>query len=536
MSEGEVRHGRPKAAKRLACSPCPEPRRRRCWRWRGWTRTASGSRPRCAARSSPTDAYLTEIASHLIVAGGKRLRPALSVVVGRLNGQPATDDVVRGGVACELVHLGSLYHDDVMDEAEIRRGVDTVNARWGNLQAILAGDFLLARASEIAASLGTEVAGAPGAHDLLAVRGPDRGAPPHLRHRPLGGQLPRLDPRQDGLAVRHRGAHRRHRRRARPTHDRRRHRVRQRLRHGVPDRRRRARPDRHRPSNSASRPGTISRRASTRCPSRARCRTGAAAATSCATSSASRSSRSSATRRSRSCAPTTASRARSPPASSYAERARRGARRLRRTARSSKRCGRRRRRCCRPPSPRSGGARYVDLAGRSCVGGDGADRDAEPVGELGRARVPAAQRVAADADQRAGERRPRSGRAGDASRQRRPAEHAIDQPADLEIRAVALVDQLRVALQRRPPDRCAAPRRARLRRARRSRSRTRCPHPRTGWRRRPRRRPRDRSVRRRDAPTRPSGSGRRPAAAPDRRAAASGRRCRRRTGRAGAPG
>ena len=67
--------------------------------------------------------------------------------------------MVRGGVACELVHLGSLYHDDVIDEADTRRGVETVNAKWGNLQAILAGDFLLARASEIAASLGTEVAG-----------------------------------------------------------------------------------------------------------------------------------------------------------------------------------------------------------------------------------------------------------------------------------------------------------------------------------------------------------------------------------------
>ncbi len=106
-----------------------------------------------------TDDYLTEIASHLIVAGGKRLRPVLAVVAGRLAGARASDDVVRGGVACELVHLGSLYHDDVMDEAETRRGVETVNARWGNLQAILAGDFLLSRASEIAASLGTEVAG-----------------------------------------------------------------------------------------------------------------------------------------------------------------------------------------------------------------------------------------------------------------------------------------------------------------------------------------------------------------------------------------
>ncbi len=106
-----------------------------------------------------SDPYLTEIASHLILAGGKRLRPALAVAAGQVGGAPATDDVVQGGVACELVHLGSLYHDDVMDEAETRRGVETVNARWGNLQAILAGDFLLARASEIAASLGTEVAG-----------------------------------------------------------------------------------------------------------------------------------------------------------------------------------------------------------------------------------------------------------------------------------------------------------------------------------------------------------------------------------------
>ncbi len=105
------------------------------------------------------DAYLNELASHLIIAGGKRLRPALSVVAAQLEGAAAAHDVIRGGVACELVHLGSLYHDDVMDEANTRRGVETVNAKWGNLQAIVAGDFLLARASEIAASLGTEVAG-----------------------------------------------------------------------------------------------------------------------------------------------------------------------------------------------------------------------------------------------------------------------------------------------------------------------------------------------------------------------------------------
>jgi heptaprenyl diphosphate synthase len=106
-----------------------------------------------------SDPYLTEIASHLIVAGGKRLRPVLAIAASQVSGAPTTDEAVRGGVACELVHLGSLYHDDVMDEATVRRGVDTVNAKWGNLQAILAGDFLLSRASGIAASLGTEIAG-----------------------------------------------------------------------------------------------------------------------------------------------------------------------------------------------------------------------------------------------------------------------------------------------------------------------------------------------------------------------------------------
>src|SRR6188768_1662217 len=105
------------------------------------------------------DAYLNEIASHLIVAGGKRLRPVMAVVAAQVAGGPSSDAAVQGGISCELVQTGSLYHDDVMDEAPTRRGVETVNAKWGNLQAILAGDFLLSRASEIAASLGTEVAG-----------------------------------------------------------------------------------------------------------------------------------------------------------------------------------------------------------------------------------------------------------------------------------------------------------------------------------------------------------------------------------------
>jgi heptaprenyl diphosphate synthase len=104
------------------------------------------------------DELLTEMAGHLLAAGGKRLRPALALAAGYLAAPaPAPEAVVQGGMSVELVHLGSLYHDDVMDEAETRRAVETVNHRWGNLKAILAGDFLLARASGIAATLGTDV-------------------------------------------------------------------------------------------------------------------------------------------------------------------------------------------------------------------------------------------------------------------------------------------------------------------------------------------------------------------------------------------
>ena len=114
-----------------------------------------------AAVQTPT-AALTEMAGHLIGAGGKRVRPLFAVAAGACaegHEGPVSLDVIRGGVAVELVHLGSLYHDDVIDEAITRRGIESVNGRWGNLRAILSGDFLLAKASELAASLGTEVAG-----------------------------------------------------------------------------------------------------------------------------------------------------------------------------------------------------------------------------------------------------------------------------------------------------------------------------------------------------------------------------------------
>lgn len=113
---------------------------------------------RLLAAVTTDDPHLTEMTSHLIRAGGKRLRPLLGVL-SAATGAEVTLNVIDGGVAVELVQVGSLYHDDVIDEADSRRGVESVNVRWNNLTAILAGDFLLAKASEIAASLGTEVAG-----------------------------------------------------------------------------------------------------------------------------------------------------------------------------------------------------------------------------------------------------------------------------------------------------------------------------------------------------------------------------------------
>lgn len=118
------------------------------------------------AVTASEDDLMQQLGGHLIEAGGKRQRPLFAVASAAWAATTAaeveaavTDDVVRGGVAVELVQVGSLYHDDVIDEAPTRRGTESVNARWGNLKAILAGDFLLAKASEIAADLGTEVAG-----------------------------------------------------------------------------------------------------------------------------------------------------------------------------------------------------------------------------------------------------------------------------------------------------------------------------------------------------------------------------------------
>jgi heptaprenyl diphosphate synthase len=104
------------------------------------------------------DAFLDSVTTHLIAAGGKRLRPLLALAAATGGERPATEDQLMGAVSVELVHLASLYHDDVLDEATIRRNVESVNSRFGNLVAIVAGDYLLARSAAIAAGLGTEVA------------------------------------------------------------------------------------------------------------------------------------------------------------------------------------------------------------------------------------------------------------------------------------------------------------------------------------------------------------------------------------------
>lgn len=100
--------------------------------------------------------FVTEVAGHIIHAGGKRFRPLLVVLAALLVEPTDEDAAVRAGLVMELTHVGSLYHDDVMDEAELRRGAPSANQRWNNTVAILVGDFLFSRASAIVATLGTD--------------------------------------------------------------------------------------------------------------------------------------------------------------------------------------------------------------------------------------------------------------------------------------------------------------------------------------------------------------------------------------------
>jgi heptaprenyl diphosphate synthase len=108
-----------------------------------------------AATAHPDDELLTEASRHSIAAGGKRFR-AMLVLLAAQFGDPEDPRVIEAAVAIELTHLATLFHDDVMDEALVRRGHPSVNSRWSNSVAILTGDFLFAQASQILARLGPD--------------------------------------------------------------------------------------------------------------------------------------------------------------------------------------------------------------------------------------------------------------------------------------------------------------------------------------------------------------------------------------------
>jgi heptaprenyl diphosphate synthase len=102
------------------------------------------------------DPVMTESLLHLFMAGGKRFRPLFTVLSAQTGPNPDSEEVTIAGAVVEMIHLATLYHDDVMDEAEVRRGAPSANARWGNNVAILAGDYLLATASRLVSRLGPE--------------------------------------------------------------------------------------------------------------------------------------------------------------------------------------------------------------------------------------------------------------------------------------------------------------------------------------------------------------------------------------------
>jgi heptaprenyl diphosphate synthase len=96
-----------------------------------------------------------ETSRHLVAAGGKRLRPLLTLLASHY-GDKNRFGIIESAVVCELTHVATLYHDDVMDEAKLRRGVESANSRWGNTVAILTGDYLFAKVSALLADIGPE--------------------------------------------------------------------------------------------------------------------------------------------------------------------------------------------------------------------------------------------------------------------------------------------------------------------------------------------------------------------------------------------
>jgi geranylgeranyl pyrophosphate synthase len=109
-----------------------------------------------ATELGKADELMSEAVHHLFLAGGKRFRPLFTVLAAALGPDPTNGDVIIAGAVIEMVHLATLYHDDVMDEAQMRRGAPSANARWSNNIAILAGDYLFATASRLVSRLGPE--------------------------------------------------------------------------------------------------------------------------------------------------------------------------------------------------------------------------------------------------------------------------------------------------------------------------------------------------------------------------------------------
>ena len=103
--------------------------------------------------------FLKDKVSHLSKAGGKRFRPMMALLASEYGPRPGCKEVVKAATVVEMVHVATLYHDDVMDEADRRRGVESANSRWNNSVAILAGDALLAHASRLMSELDTHTVG-----------------------------------------------------------------------------------------------------------------------------------------------------------------------------------------------------------------------------------------------------------------------------------------------------------------------------------------------------------------------------------------
>ena len=145
---------------------------------------------------------LSETSSYLIAAGGKRFRAMLVLLAGYF-GDPTDPRLIPGSVSIELVHLATLYHDDVIDEADARRGAPSANVRWDNTVAILTGDYLFARASEISTDLGVEVCRLLARTIAILCDGQIREVDSSASVEQPIDELPRDHPAEDRFADRH---------------------------------------------------------------------------------------------------------------------------------------------------------------------------------------------------------------------------------------------------------------------------------------------------------------------------------------------